>query len=576
MTQKTLERSKLPDPSRSSVSLLRITTILVLAAFVVGLDVYYPALRGPFVFDDFVLPYPYHSAREQPLFAWMSGVRPVLMFTFWLNDKISGKSPAGYHMVNLLIHVVNTGLVFLVLNRLVEMSARVSSRARIIASIIGAAIFLVHPLQTESVSYIAGRSESLAGLFVLLAYVVFLYRRHECISWVESLAVLALFGIAVAAKENAVCLAGVLILTDVFWPKPFSARGLRNNWRLYAAMVPGVVAATWKIFEMLSGASSAGFSVSGITWYQYGFTQARAFFTYLRLALFPVGQSIDHDYAISHTILEHGAVFYLAALAVLVGLCVRGRRRYPLACFGLLLTLVLLAPTSSIVPIIDPLVERRMYLPLIGLILIGCEVATRIRLSALTGYTFVAAIVFVLAVLCYQRNTLWARPSRLWAAAAMESTGKGRPYANLVRQLVQERRCRAAIPYLQHAERVLPNDYDIMVAWSQVYECLGHREEAMGWLQRAAQVRPDSHSYQLIGLLYGEMGKRSEAGDALQKAVRLDPRSVPAHNALALWYESVKDLANAEREYVSSLAIDPGNRTARTRLVGVRRAQSFH
>ena len=192
---------------------------------------------------------------------------------------------------------------------------------------IGAAVFLIHPLQTESVSYVAGRSESLAAFFVLLAYVVFLYRRQEAISWVETAMVLTLFALGVTAKENAVSLAGVLVLTDVYWPRAFSARGLRINWKLYAAMAAGVIVAVWKVFRMLAAAPSAGFSLPGVTWYQYGFTQARSFFTYVRLAVIPVGQSIDHDYPVSHTILEHGAIFYLAALAGLIALCYAWRRR---------------------------------------------------------------------------------------------------------------------------------------------------------------------------------------------------------------------------------------------------------
>ena len=86
---------------------------------------------------------------------------------------------------------------------------------------IGALVFAIHPLQTESVSYVAGRSESLAALFLLLAYVVFLYRRNESISWVEALLVLVLFGAGIRTKENAVSLAAILILTAFFGPSLF-------------------------------------------------------------------------------------------------------------------------------------------------------------------------------------------------------------------------------------------------------------------------------------------------------------------------------------------------------------------
>ena len=538
--------------------------LVILAAFVIELYLYSSALNAPFVFDDFGLPY--EGGMSRTLSTWLAGVRPLLMFTYWLNDRTSGQSPLGYHLVNLIIHAISTGLVFLVLSRLLALTGRLSARTVSVASMIGAAVFLIHPLQTESVSYIAGRSESLAGMLVLLAYVVFLYRRREAISWVEAVVVVALFGLGVSTKENAVSLAGVLILTDVFWPRPFSLSGLRANWRLYAAMVPGVFVAIWKVFQILSAAPTAGLTLHNVTWYQYGFTEARAIFTYLRLAVLPFGQSIDHDYPVSHTILEHGAIFYLAALVTLIAVCIRWRNRYPLTCFGLLLTLILLVPTSSIVPISDPLAERRMYLPLVGLILIGCEMASHIRISRNTGYAACGAMLMLFGALCYQRNQLWAQPSRLWAEAALESTGKSRPYANLVDQLVQERRCSVAVPYLQHAEALLPHDYDIEVGWGRILECMGRRDEALEKLLRGAQIRPNSDVYRLIGLLYGEMGRQTEAGAALHKAVDLDQRSALAHDALAAWYEWTHDAAAAEREYRASLVFAPSDRVASTGL----------
>src|SRR5207253_9522303 len=125
-------------------------------------------------------------------------------------------------------------------------------------------------------------------------------------------------------------------------------------------------------------------------------------------------------------------------LAGLLALCIVMRRRYRVACFGLLTFLIWLAPTSSIVPLKDALAERRMYLPMIGLILIGCEVASRLRMQRTTGYAAILAILAVFAALCYQRNVLWSQPAQLWAQAAMQSSGKGSPFANLVDELVPE------------------------------------------------------------------------------------------------------------------------------------------
>jgi hypothetical protein len=431
-------------------------------------------------------------------------------------------------------------------------------------------LFLVHPLQTESVSYIAGRSESLSTLFVLLAYTLFLYRRSAAITWLEAIGVLCLFGIAILTKENAVCLAGLLILTDASCPEPFSTASLRRNWRLYALMLPAALAGAAAVFRMLAKAPTAGFSVPDVTPFQYALTQARAIFVYLQLAILPRGQSVDHDFPISRSPLHYGAALWALLLAALVLLAIRRRREWPLTCFGLLFFLVALAPTSSIVPILDPLVERRMYLPLVGLILIACEWASRIRLPLSTKWALAAVAMPVLALACYERNRAWSVPTKLFIDAAEKSTANARPYLNLTEMAVREGRCGDALPYLQRADRLFPRLAQVQVAWSWALECLGRREEALQRLLAARSMQPSSSVYEQIGLLYGEMGRVQESGEALKAAVALAPGSATAHEALALWHESLGDLQNAEMEYGKSLALNPHDPNLQAALMRVR------
>jgi hypothetical protein len=524
-------------------------------------------MRGPFLFDDAGLPFASATLQDRPLSDWVSGVRPLLMFSYWLNRTLWGESPVSYHAVNVLIHALNAALVFVALRRLLTLGGW--AERRIAPAAAGALVFLIHPLQTEAVSYIAGRSESLATFFMLLAYVAFLYRRKESISWSECVLVLAFFALAVLTKENAVSLAGILVLTDVFWPVPFSTRGLRQNWRLYALMVPGAMLAAAAVFRMLATASSAGFSMRGVAWYQYGFTQARVVFAYIRLALWPAGLSIDRDYAISHTVFERGAIFWLLLLAALLAACFYLRRKYPLACFGFLLFLVALAPTSSIVPIADPMVERRMYLPLLGLILIGCELSRRVRLSPPVMWSVGAVIVTLLSGWCYARNQQFSHPETLFADAAAQSTHNSRPYVHLAHTLYEEGRCEEEIPYLERADRLFANNYGIQMEWGGALECLGRLEESARRLQLAAQINPLGDAWEMLGLVYGAMNKPDESGAALRRAVQVKPDYASAHRSLAIWYEAVADYAAAEREYSRSLALDSHDRQARLGLLRV-------
>ena len=533
--------------------------------------VYAPALNGQFVFDDLVLPFR-SPIKDSPLGSWVSTVRPVLMFSYWVNYQLSGESPFAYHFSNLLIHLANTGLVFLVILRILAFAGWKRSQS-VSASAAGSLLFLVHPLQTESVSYIAGRSESLSSFFLLLAYAVFLYWRRESISWLPAVCVILLFGLGVGTKENAVSLAGILVLTDLFWTENSSLRRSPKNWRLYVLMAPAAIAAVVAILWMLAGAPTAGFSVSTARWYQYAFTETRAILTYIGMALFPFGQSLDHDFPVSHTLLEHGALFSILAIAALIVYAIRVRRRLPLFSFGVFMFLVWLAPTSSIIPIDDPLVERRMYLPLLGLILAGLGLLARLTISRTVGYCLLAGLGLFFGSVCYARNLLWGEPERLLALAAIQSSTNPRPMLNLTEILIRHNRCDLAVPYLLRAERILGPTYYVDVSWGRTLACLNHDEEALQRLLLAGRLHPESQVFEWIGLLYGKIGRSNEAGAALRKAVALNPVSPSAHASLGLWYTSVHELAEAEREYGTAVSLDHNDLSARFALMRVRQSR---
>ena len=537
-----------PEPRR--VSLERRALLVFASALLVALVLYRPALHGAFLFDDFSLPFQL-TVGNAPLKAWVEGTRPVLMLTYWFNYQISGDHTFGYHVANVFIHALNTGFVFYILNRLLTLAGWTAKGVRS-GSLAGAAVFLVHPLATESVSYVAGRSESLAALFVLAAYSLFLHRREHGIRWLDAAAILALFALGAATKENAVALAGVMLLTDWIFPRA----GVR---KLYILMAPGAALVAVLVLRALIHGGNAGFNIREFTWYQYAFTQARAIATYLRMALLPFGQSIDHDFPVSHTLLEHGAWIWAAALAAGTAVALWLRRSAPLVCFGWLMFLIWLAPTSSVIPIADPLVERRMYLPLLGLILATCGIGRRVRLSTPAAWSSLAAFLLLLSVLTWQRNVLWGHPEDLLAAAAAQAAHNPRPVANLTEMLIAGNRCGEALPWLERANRALPSNYVVEASWGRALECMGKREEALEHLDRAAALHPGWKLYELIGLLNGEMNRIEAAGKALRKAVEMEPRAGSPHRSLALWYEATHNLAAAAAQYRIAIHLDPND-----------------
>lgn len=546
-----------------------ILLLLLLAVLIYG-----PALRGGFVYDDTSLPFSKLDSQDEPLSNWLTGVRPVLMASYWLNYELATLDPFPYHFTNLIIHVLCTWLAFLILSKILEF-VEMEAHSRLLLAAFAAMLFFAHPLQAESVDYIAGRSESLSGLFTLGAWAIFLYRREQSISWRDSCLVLVLFLLAVATKENAIALAPLLLLTDYFWSGRSFQATVRANWRLYSLLGLGALLALAFVLKMLSHAESAGFGISQFTWYQYFFTECRAVAGYIFLFLLPVGQTADHDFPASQTIFSHGALVYLIALATLAVLAFAYRKIFPLACFGLLMFLVLLAPTSSVVPILDPFVERRMYLPILGLLISSLEFLRRRDLNSISWRVALASLFLLAAFASHRQALIWSTPWTVWTNAIKESPNKARVYSGLAATALQEHRCQEAVLYIERAAKVLSKDPTLLLAWAKVLECVGKREDALQKVQEAATISPVSGTFELLGLLYGEMGKLGFSKQALDQAVKLDPSSASAHSARAIWFYEQGQLDEAAAEFRAAQQLNPRDASTRHYLWRLNTPRSY-
>jgi tetratricopeptide (TPR) repeat protein len=511
---------------------------------------YAPALGGPYIFDDNSLPY---HTQDFPnnLHAWIGGVRPLLMFSYWLNYQLS-QAPFGFHFTNVLIHLLNGFLVFSIVRKLL----RPESSDWLLPAF-AAAVFLFHPIQTEAVSYIAGRSEALSVMFLLAAFTVFLYRPNPVVSWRVAAAVLLLFCAAAATKEHTVVLPALLLLTDYYWNPGFSLRGIRRNWRLYIPVALAAAGGAVFVARILANNTSAGFALKDFTWYQYFFTQCRAFFLYLRLLVFPAGQDLDWEFPISRNLLDHGAIVGLAALLLLVAAAIYYRRRYPLISYGFLAYVLLMAPTSSFVPIKDPVAERRLYLPMIGILLVVVAALARLRVNRRKLAAALFGIVAVLGILTYQRNRLWANDIAIWEDASRNSPGKQRVHFQLAHTYYVHGRCPDAIEQYAAAARVQKPDYGLLVDWGLAYDCADQPDAAVAKLREAAALDPTAHVYSQIGMVYAKRSRWPQALDALAQAEKADPNYAVTYYYRGGVRASTGDFAGAVADYRHALALDP-------------------
>ena len=548
----------------------------LLAALFVVFEVYWPAMSGQFLLDDTYLPYTSAVYAAQSLVTWLRGLRPLLMFSYWLNfqyadpARVGMQDTFGYHFVNVILHFFNGILVWLAVRKVLSWAGLEKWRLDVLA-IFAAGLFLLHPLQTESVSYVASRSETLSVFFALGTLVVFLYRTGDALSIARTVGVLALYGAAVLSKEHTAVLPAVLLLTDYYWNFGFSVAGIRRNWRLYVPIVVAGALAMAFVFRVLSAASTAGFGVKEFTWYQYFFTECRAIWDYLWMFLLPIGQNLDPEFPISRSITDHGAIVAMLGLLAVTVCAWIYRRRFPLASYGWFAFLILIAPTSSLVPIKDPFAERRLYLPFIGLLFVTVEFLRRWKTGKNTLIAVLGVVLIGEAAATYQRNQLWASPIDMWTDTVAKSPNKWRPRFQLAFAHYLAGHYPEAIGHYEKAAQIQPPNFDMLVDWALAYDGVGRYADAIAKLNQAAVMERSAHVYTEIGKEYGKMGKYPEALDALATAIQIDPNFAMAYYNRGGVYESVGKKAQAIEDYRRVLALDPRITFAREALARVSR-----
>jgi tetratricopeptide (TPR) repeat protein len=538
--------------------------LAVVSAVVVVFWAYSPALHGEFLFDDNALPFSLPNAAA-PLSVWIGQIRPVLMFTYWINSRLSAEDPYSYHIFNVIFHCLTSLLMFPMVRRLLEWSGARASLRNLLAGF-AALVFLLHPVQAESVAYLAGRSEALSVLLAFASFTVFLYRPEPVVSWPVAAAVLALFGAAVLAKEHTVVLPALLLLTDYWWNPGFSFQGIRRNWKLYLPMALGAAAGVAFFWNLILGAGtggSAGFGVKEFTWYQYFFTQCRALFVYIGMFVLPVNLTADWDFPISTTILDRGAIFGLLALVALAAAAWRYRRRFPLASYGYFVFLLLMSPTSSILPIKDPIAERRLYFSMFGLLLILVDVLSRLKVNRRALAAACLIVVLAAAGATRARAAVWADPVSLWEDTVRKSPNKRRAHFQLAYAYDQQTRYSQALEEFQKTAELGPLTPDLLLDWGLAYDHLSQFDQALAKFQQAALMQPTAHVYTQIGMAYAQQSRWAEALQALATAEKLDPRFPDTYAYRGKIYLNANQVPAAIQEYQRALAIDPTLEDAR-------------
>ncbi|MBI3208587.1 MAG: tetratricopeptide repeat protein [Candidatus Solibacter usitatus] len=456
----------------------RLTLVLLLVFFA-------PAFEAGFYLDDLSIPNdPVITSTDGWRECWgLMQTRPIACTTYWANYALHGPAPAWYHADNLVLHAL------CVLLMVPALSAFVPARAAMLA----AAFFAIHPVQTEAVIYVFARPTLLMTLFCLLALREWGKGRH----WIAA----AWFVPALLSKEECVAFPLFLLLLE-------NSRALKARMAIGAMLGLSALAGLRSLYVTSHIAGSGAGLQSGISPLDYFLTQGVVLWRYAQMLVVPYGMTIDAPVAITRG--WPGVVGWIAVAAV-VFVCARKWRG---AGMWIVASLVLIAPSSTLLPAADLAADRRLYLPMIALCAAcGWWLHEKPRWIPI-------ALTAALALVTLRQATIWRTGESLWREAVRLTPEKVRPRIQLARQLPLA----GALAVLADAKKMAPDDPAIATETGRVLLESGDAARALAEFGRALALAPnDPRSFNNRGVALQQLGQRDAAADDFRRALQRDP-----------------------------------------------------
>jgi tetratricopeptide (TPR) repeat protein len=546
----------------------RLTHALLLIG--IGTLVYLNSFEGSFVLDDFL----YLNATQRNLWQAMftgSASRPLIGFTLYLNYVISGYEDWSYHLLNLLVHLFATLCLYgivrqtLLSDKLVEMFGK---RSATLAFLI-ALIWMVHPLQTQSVTYMIQRCESIMGLFYLLTLYCAIrsFTSARKGAWYAA-AILACIG-GMLSKQVMVTAPVMVLLYDYLFVSDSLKSALQQRWRLYVGL-----AATWGILVLTTVISpvnaTAGFSVQAISPMDYFLSEFKVIIQYLKLAFYPVGLSVDYGWQKAtgmKEVLPFAIPVLLMQGATLWGIYRRKMQAFPGAWF-----FGILAVTSSVMPFSDLVFEHRMYLSLAAVVtavVLGADwllqrllqqyaegAPDRQRAAKSFALVMVTLLVLVLGVQTVRRNMDYRSEFVLWTDNVNKQPGSPRAQINLGKLLVEQGLAQEALAHFTEGLKVLPDCLEGRNNMGWALLKLGRVEEAKEHLLIAAAQNSDADVHFNLGDAFLRSGEIDKAIEQFSKSIELRKNFPSVHYLLGIAYVKQGRFEEALECFNTTLQID--------------------
>ena len=523
--------------------------------------VYANSLDGAFVFDDLT---------EGP---FQFDLRPVFWATIALNRAISETDTTWFHAVNIVVHAGTGLLLFGFLRRTLDLAGDASvRRASVSIAFTTSLLWLVHPLQTESVTYICQRVESIASFFYLATLFSFVRFATGGRAAVWATLALASFALGMATKEIVATAPILILLYDGTFLSDSYGHALRRRKRFYLALLIGTIGLSAVFISgLLYGETlTTGFALQSFTSIEYARTQPGVILHYLRLIAWPDPLCLDYLWPAARTAGEYVPQSICIAVLVAGTIYAAARRRW-LGFVGAWF-FVILSPTSSFVPIADAAFEHRVYLAMAA-VLVLVVLAGRRALLAIAANSRVLPALAVIAVAAalgattVRRNEDYASKETMNRRILALQPDNHRALNNLAAVLLPDR-IAEAIELLERSVELEPRQPDAFQNLGNAYLYRDDPRTAREWYRRALVVRETGAAFHHLGDASYRMGDYASAEDSYRRAVALEPEDADHRLWLANTLRARERFDDAVVEYEASLRLRPDLEDAHTNLGG--------
>ena len=536
----------------------------------------------PFLLDDFGSisnNYAIHKLFDFPALWEFYANRIVLYFTLSINYFIHDNGVEGYHITNLLIHIFNGILFYLILKKIFSLpyfKGKQVFRYSNVISVLAAVLFVCHPLQVNAVTYIVQRTASLAGTFYLLS--IFFFLRYRICGRSHHLLLTFLFTvIAMFTKENTITIPFTLLLLEIM----FFLKDGKTGWikrvlifMLLFVTVPIIPATNLLLKGYSQSDPNVAFKAStSMDRFQYFFTQLNVILLYIRLCFIPIGQNFDYsnDFPLSPTIWDNYSYVSLIIL-VLIGLSVFFTwKRNRLVSFGILWFFIGLSVESSFISIKDVYFEHRLYFPLAGFIifligLITYEIKNKYLFRKPVVIVTILAIILipVYTSLTIYRNYIYSDSIRLWSDVVKKSPKSDRAHNSLATGYLngydEEKK---NTEYLDLAEIEYKKAIELnsrnataYTNLSKVYLLREEYQKCITEARRALNLTKSEYAQFNLGSAYKKLGKTEDALKAFLKGYEYNNKMGFILKALGDTYYETADYKSAQRYYEEYLEVN--------------------